>query len=57
VPGTVTDAHWRYAGSGHTPGAALIAEGIAEDLASNREFARQAVGIFGVVTGRVTALR
>ncbi|MGW3663530.1 replication initiator [Streptomyces sp. NPDC005141] len=41
VPGTITDAHWRYVGSGHTPGAALIAAGIAEDLASNREFARQ----------------
>lgn len=57
VPGTVTDAHRRYVGSGHIPGAALIAEGIAEDLASNREFARQAVSIFRVVTERVTALR
>ncbi|MEU5028217.1 replication initiator [Streptomyces milbemycinicus] len=35
-----TDAHWRYVGSGHTPGAALIANGIAEDLAINREVAR-----------------
>ncbi|MHB6908277.1 replication initiator [Streptomyces sp. DB-54] len=40
----VTDAHWRYAGSGHTPGAALIAAGIAEDLAANRENARDAFG-------------
>lgn len=37
--GTVTDAHWRYIGSGHTPGAALMAAGIAEDLARNREIA------------------
>lgn len=34
---TVTDARWRYLGSGHTPGAALIAAGIAEDLEHNRE--------------------
>ncbi|MGW0554791.1 replication initiator [Streptomyces sp. NPDC002926] len=39
---TVTDAHWRYIDSGHTPGAALIAAGIAEDLAANREAARDA---------------
>ncbi|MFJ9006604.1 replication initiator [Streptomyces canus] len=37
IPDTVTDRHWRYVGSGHTPGAALIAAGIAEDLATNRE--------------------
>ncbi|MGW7469879.1 replication initiator [Streptomyces xantholiticus] len=37
--GTTTDAYWRYVGSGHTPGAALIAAGIAEDLALNREIA------------------
>ncbi|HET6353199.1 replication initiator [Streptomyces sp.] len=36
---TTTDAHWRYIGSGHNPGAALIAAGIAEDLARNREIA------------------
>ncbi|MFI5677734.1 replication initiator [Streptomyces cellulosae] len=41
-PGTVTDAHWRYVGSGHTPGAALIAAGIADDLAVSREFGREA---------------
>ncbi|MGP3922294.1 replication initiator [Streptomyces sp. 8N616] len=37
---TVTEAQWRYVGSGHTPGAALIAAGIAEDLALNHEIAR-----------------
>ncbi|MGP3999608.1 replication initiator [Streptomyces sp. 8N706] len=40
-PDTTTDATWRYVGSGHTPGAALIAAGIAEDQARNREIARQ----------------
>ncbi|WP_241777733.1 replication initiator [Streptomyces sp. CT34] len=38
---TVTDAAWRYVGSGHTPGAALLAAGIAEDLATNSEIARE----------------
>ncbi|MEU1667263.1 replication initiator [Streptomyces sparsogenes] len=37
----ITDAHWRYVGSGHTPGAALLAAGIAEDHARNREIARE----------------
>ncbi|MFE5220908.1 replication initiator, partial [Streptomyces sp. NPDC056626] len=37
---TITDRHWRYVGSGHTAGAALIAAGVAEDLATNREIAR-----------------
>ncbi|MCX4974524.1 plasmid replication initiator protein [Streptomyces sp. NBC_00620] len=37
IPGTVTDAYWRYAGSGHTPGAALIAAGVAEDLEQSRQ--------------------
>lgn len=41
IPNTVTDRHWRYVSSGHTPGAALIAAGIAEDLATNREIARE----------------
>ncbi|MFI1431652.1 replication initiator [Streptomyces lydicus] len=41
IPDAVTDAHWRYIGSGHTPGAALIAAGIAEDLARSREIARE----------------
>ncbi|MGX9883759.1 replication initiator [Streptomyces sp. NPDC002276] len=38
---TVTEANWRYIGSGHTPGAAQLAAGIAEDLAQNREFVRE----------------
>ncbi|WP_382466565.1 replication initiator [Streptomyces noursei] len=41
VPDTITDAHWRYIRSGHTPGAALIAAGVAEDLALNRQFVRE----------------
>ncbi|MEV8020564.1 replication initiator [Streptomyces sp. NPDC086554] len=41
VPGTETETNWRYIGSGHTPGAALIASGIADDLARSREFARE----------------
>ena len=40
--GTTTESAWRYVGSGHTPGEALIAEGIAQDLALNREAAREA---------------
>lgn len=44
-PGTVTDAHWRYIGSGHTPGAALLAAGVAEDLAANRETAREELAV------------
>ncbi|MEV6755414.1 replication initiator [Streptomyces sp. NPDC051214] len=40
VPGTETEANWRYMGSGHTPGAALIAAGVSEDLAASREAAR-----------------
>ncbi|MFD3484500.1 replication initiator [Streptomyces sp. NPDC058665] len=40
-PDAITDAHWRYVGSGHTPGAALIAAGIAEDRARNREISRE----------------
>ncbi|THA99015.1 plasmid replication initiator protein [Streptomyces sp. LRa12] len=41
MPDAITDAHWRYIGSGHTPGAALIAAGIAEDLAAARELKRE----------------
>ncbi|MEU2608626.1 replication initiator [Streptomyces albus] len=33
---TVTDAHWRYVGSGHTSGEAEIARGVAQDLADLR---------------------
>ncbi|MGI5515767.1 replication initiator [Streptomyces sp. CA-106131] len=40
IPDAVTERHWRYVGSGHTPGAALVAAGIAEDLALLREIAR-----------------
>ncbi|WP_461081362.1 replication initiator [Streptomyces deserti] len=43
TPSTVTERHWRYVGSGHTPGGALIAAGIAEDLAIGREAARDVV--------------
>ncbi|MDQ0749062.1 hypothetical protein QF034_003293 [Streptomyces africanus] len=41
LPETITDAQWRYVGSGHTPGAALLAAGVAEDVAMNREVARE----------------
>ncbi|MFD6997799.1 replication initiator [Streptomyces mirabilis] len=40
-PDAVTESAWRYVGSGHTPGAAQLAAGIAEDLAQNREIARE----------------
>ncbi|MEW2275151.1 replication initiator [Streptomyces griseofuscus] len=36
LPDTINERHWRYVGSGHTPGAALIAAGVAEDLAESR---------------------
>jgi hypothetical protein len=42
TPDLVTERQWRYIGSGHTPGAAQITAGIAEDLALNR-FAHQAM--------------
>ncbi|AXL88619.1 plasmid replication initiator protein [Streptomyces sp. CB09001] len=42
IPDAITDAHWRYAGSGHTPGAALIAVGVAEDLAECRRLSAEA---------------
>ncbi|MFE4408982.1 replication initiator [Streptomyces sp. NPDC056821] len=41
IPDAVTERHWRYVGSGHSPGAALLAVGVAEDLATNREIARE----------------
>ncbi|WP_342452752.1 replication initiator [Streptomyces roseochromogenus] len=40
---TVTEVAWRYLGSGHIPGAAQLAAGIAEDLAQNGVFAREAM--------------
>ncbi|MFC9678562.1 replication initiator [Streptomyces sp. NPDC056948] len=42
IPNQVTDRHWRYVGSGHTPGAALIAAGIADDLAESRRLGTEA---------------
>ncbi|MFB6958484.1 replication initiator [Streptomyces sp. NPDC056309] len=41
VPDVVTERHWRYVGSGHTPGAALIAAGIVDNLAQLREVIRE----------------
>lgn len=40
--GTVTERQWRYVGSGHTPGASLIAAGVAEDLAESRRLGSDA---------------
>ena len=40
MPDVVTERSWRYVGSGHTPGAALIAAGVLSDIALNREIAR-----------------
>ncbi|WP_328499271.1 plasmid replication initiator protein [Streptomyces sp. NBC_00414] len=40
-PDAVTDRQWHYVGSGHTPGAALMAFGVFEDLAKNREIVRE----------------
>ncbi|WP_327325009.1 plasmid replication initiator protein [Streptomyces sp. NBC_01210] len=40
-PDTITESAWRYVGSGHTPGAAQLAAGIAEDHAQNREIGRE----------------
>jgi hypothetical protein len=42
IPDAVTERHWRYVGSGHTPGAALMAAGVAEDIATDREIIREA---------------
>ncbi len=53
TPDTVTERHWRYVGSGHTPGAALLAAGVAEDLAANREIARE---VWGAERGRLGAV-
>ncbi|MGP8297555.1 replication initiator [Streptomyces inhibens] len=47
----ITDAHWRYVGSSHSPGAALIAAGIAEDQAKNREIAHAETGRSGRADG------
>ncbi|MFF2076537.1 replication initiator [Kitasatospora sp. NPDC058162] len=37
---TVVEGAWRFVGTGHTPAEALVAAGIAEDLATNREIVR-----------------
>ncbi len=42
-PDAITERQWRYVGSGHTPGAALIAAGIADDLAESRRLYVEAV--------------
>ncbi|MET7810100.1 replication initiator [Streptomyces sp. NPDC005395] len=47
IPDAITDAHWRFIGSGHTPGAALIAAGVAADLAENQEEVRSQRGAHG----------
>ncbi|MFH9572329.1 replication initiator [Streptomyces sp. NPDC017230] len=47
IPDAITDAHWRYVGSGHTPGAALIAAGVAEDIAQNRAAVRESLSVGG----------
>ncbi|WBB64561.1 plasmid replication initiator protein [Streptomyces sp. WMMC500] len=39
---SVVESHWRYVGSGHSPGAASIAAGLAADFAMNRVMARWA---------------
>ncbi|MEU7361107.1 MULTISPECIES: replication initiator [Streptomyces] len=41
LPEQITERHWRYVGSGHTPGAALIAAGVAEDLVLAHEVAHE----------------
>ncbi|QXE34004.1 plasmid replication initiator protein [Streptomyces sp. GMY02] len=40
-PTGITESAWRYVGSGHTPGAAAIATGIAQDLATLRDILRE----------------
>ncbi|MEU1804345.1 replication initiator [Streptomyces sp. NPDC019937] len=52
-PDLITDARWRYVGSGHTPGAALLAAGIAEDHARNREVAREELHVASTGGGAV----
>ncbi|MGW3355618.1 replication initiator [Streptomyces bungoensis] len=40
-PDVITERQWRYVGAGHTSGGALLAAGVAEDLATNREITRE----------------
>ncbi|MFD5406770.1 replication initiator [Streptomyces griseorubiginosus] len=42
LPDAVTERHWRYVGSGHTSGAALIAAGVADDIAESRRLGLEA---------------
>ncbi|MHA6761656.1 replication initiator [Streptacidiphilus sp. PAMC 29251] len=42
--GTTTESAWRYLCSGHTLAEAMLAAGIAEDIAMNRQAAREQVG-------------
>ncbi|WP_314222974.1 replication initiator [Streptomyces zaehneri] len=42
-PTVITESQWRYVGSGYTPGAARLAAGIAYDIATSRELAREAI--------------
>ncbi|GHD42755.1 hypothetical protein GCM10010317_014530 [Streptomyces mirabilis] len=42
TPDAITERQWRYVGSGRTPGAALIAVGIADDLAESRRLGLEA---------------
>ncbi|MFJ2579743.1 replication initiator [Kitasatospora aureofaciens] len=42
---TITDATWRYAGRGYTPGEALFARGIADDITANRKIAREQLAL------------
>ncbi|MFC3582646.1 replication initiator [Streptantibioticus rubrisoli] len=46
-PNAVKESSWRFVGSGHTPGEALMARSIADDIARNREEARAALADFG----------
>ncbi|MGW6917863.1 replication initiator [Kitasatospora sp. NPDC054939] len=41
---TTTESAWRFAGAGHTLAEALVAAGVAEDLATNREIVREQRG-------------
>ncbi|MEU9915271.1 replication initiator [Streptomyces sp. NPDC051001] len=51
IPDTITDSHWRYLGSGHSPGGALIAAGVVEDLALNRGLSLEATRQRGGASG------
>lgn len=41
-PNTITDKQWTYTGNGHTPGQAMFADAIADDLQAAREAAHDA---------------